>query len=917
MPEVKYKLKAEASYATLEFEGPSVLASALRHAVVSRKLNGNAGAMGLTLTNAITGQGTPPELHAAAALDDGCPRSAEYVEDDALVPADAMILVKRVPLSRMSGAPPAPAKCAQGSPSCQICPSLRVQASSVDKSCSVEFGLHLQFGDPRLQGDPRLRGAAAPGTAGQGAISEGGGEAGQDTASGAGFVIADEDEAAKIQNMMAQAGAEWNQRSIIGGGRQGKGKGFGKGGGSSGKGGGGTGPTPPPGYICFRCGQTGHYIQYCPTNGDPKYDLANKRRMPVGIPRDRLEVVASGEGDEGEKVSGFKLADGSIARMVADEQQFAKATRESGAKVDDASVPAELRCPMTHRLFHNAVLLPCCGSSVSDDAVAITLVYKEGEAEGDEGATCVLCGTTGVAVDEVIPNRQLRDAVEAYLEDVKGNAAASRACNGSGGRGGGQKGGEGRGVVGGAKMSEEEILRQRTFAAMRSGPGGRGAGGGGRAAAPAGADRTGVGGVGEGSLGGRSNLEHGMGGNSARCITMGGGGEYPGQGCNRGYGFGGSMASCCGGVYGDGVYGGSGCQGRCCGPGCAGCGGGYGGCGGGCGGCGMCGAGCGGCGGGFSSCGCVNGGYGGCGGACCGCGGVCGGCGGGCGGCVRGVYGSCPGGDWYGCDCGGCGYSQGSNFGGMYDNCGGDMSFNQMGGGGWSEGGQRYGGEGGQYSNAAADWGCGGHRESMGHGTQPCRKAMVHAANEAQRPAERVGVDRQGEGVVARGREWQGEPFRAKAGERQEERVGTRGGEQQKEGLSHQSKPSSASASRPGEEVPKPAITQAQVHASPITALSAPTACSDEESDDDAWNGRAEESDDEAPPTAAQLGALPAQPGHRACFNRAQEGHMERDYRSQGKPHSRPAGHEEAPAQLDQEARRRPAERTEEEDDVE
>lgn len=44
---------------------------------------------------------------------------------------------------------------------------------------------------------------------------------------------------------------------------------------------------------------------------------------------------------------------------------------------------------------------------------------------------------------------------------------------------------------------------------------------------------------------------------------------------------------------------------------------------------------------------------------------------------------------------------------------------------------------------------------------------------------------------------------------------------------------------------------------------------------------------------------------------------MERDYRSQGKPHSRPAGHEEAPAQLDQEARDRPAERTEEEDEVE
>ena len=33
---------------------------------------------------------------------------------------------------------------------------------------------------------------------------------------------------------------------------------------------------PPPGYICHRCHVSGHWIQDCPTNGDPKYDKKNR-----------------------------------------------------------------------------------------------------------------------------------------------------------------------------------------------------------------------------------------------------------------------------------------------------------------------------------------------------------------------------------------------------------------------------------------------------------------------------------------------------------------------------------------------------------------------------------------------------------------------------------------------------------------
>jgi protein MPE1 len=47
---------------------------------------------------------------------------------------------------------------------------------------------------------------------------------------------------------------------------------------------------PPANYICYRCGQKGHYIQNCPTNGDPTYDKPKIRRT-TGIPRSFLRAV--------------------------------------------------------------------------------------------------------------------------------------------------------------------------------------------------------------------------------------------------------------------------------------------------------------------------------------------------------------------------------------------------------------------------------------------------------------------------------------------------------------------------------------------------------------------------------------------------------------------------------------------------
>jgi hypothetical protein len=51
---------------------------------------------------------------------------------------------------------------------------------------------------------------------------------------------------------------------------------------------------PPPGYVCFRCSQTGHWINQCPTNGDPNFDF-HKVKKATGIPRSMLKTVSASD----------------------------------------------------------------------------------------------------------------------------------------------------------------------------------------------------------------------------------------------------------------------------------------------------------------------------------------------------------------------------------------------------------------------------------------------------------------------------------------------------------------------------------------------------------------------------------------------------------------------------------------------
>nr|XP_024377086.1 E3 ubiquitin ligase PARAQUAT TOLERANCE 3-like isoform X3 [Physcomitrium patens] len=361
---IHFKFRSAVEYDSIDIDGPFISIGSLKEKIVEHKNLGRATDFDLLITNAQTAE--------------------EYSDESFLLPKNTSVIIKRVPASRSK-------------------PVLRVEEQpkihgSVADSMVGDYG----------RGTESTSQATALSNVGMDSLDD----FGVDLYAIPEPVVskADLDENTRIAAMVNTTATEWQRQTHEGlGGGRGSGRG-GYGRGSAARGGGGRAfgrATPPQGYVCHRCGQPGHFIQHCPTNGDPTYDM-RKMKPPVGIPKTRLKADQEGS---------YILPDGSVAVMQPDESVFAKeADALLAIRPIYSEPPPELKCPLCGTIFKDAVMIPCCQYSFCDKCIRDELIAK---------GKCPQCESTKFKNDDLLPNINLRQAIDRFLEAQMTTSGAS------------------------------------------------------------------------------------------------------------------------------------------------------------------------------------------------------------------------------------------------------------------------------------------------------------------------------------------------------------------------------------------------------------------------------------------------------------------------------------------------------------
>jgi len=167
---------------------------------------------------------------------------------------------------------------------------------------------------------------------------------------------------------------------------------------------------PNPTYVCFRCGQKGHFINNCPTIGDKEYDRPKLKRT-TGIPKCFLKAVDTKQATEG---GVMVTQNGDLVVVQPNEQEWKKMTSKVGTVFNEdiyntVPVPDNLRCPLCQKLFKDAVSIPCCGKSYCDECIRNYLLK-----ETENKMKCPNCQQEQ-SPDNLVPNKKIRQAVEHHL----------------------------------------------------------------------------------------------------------------------------------------------------------------------------------------------------------------------------------------------------------------------------------------------------------------------------------------------------------------------------------------------------------------------------------------------------------------------------------------------------------------------
>ncbi|KAL8675286.1 MAG: hypothetical protein Q9168_000315 [Polycauliona sp. 1 TL-2023] len=183
---------------------------------------------------------------------------------------------------------------------------------------------------------------------------------------------------------------------------------------------------PPPGYVCYRCGEKGHWIQACPTNDDPAYVNRPRVKRTTGIPRSFLKTIEKptaiandGTTDETKQPAGVMInAEGEWVVAEPDQASWdqyqartkvSAAAQEEAARGDKVLQEQGLECPIDKRLFIEPAYTPCCKKTYCLECITNTLL--------DNDLKCPHCATENVPVDDLMPDEEMAKRVREHEQE--------------------------------------------------------------------------------------------------------------------------------------------------------------------------------------------------------------------------------------------------------------------------------------------------------------------------------------------------------------------------------------------------------------------------------------------------------------------------------------------------------------------
>ncbi|KAI8374426.1 DWNN domain-containing protein [Radiomyces spectabilis] len=187
--------------------------------------------------------------------------------------------------------------------------------------------------------------------------------------------------------------------------------------------------VPPPTYVCYRCGQKGHYINQCPTNGDKDYDKHPRIKRTTGIPRSFLKVIEEPKNAVKSGTGGLMVTPkGDIVVAQADSSTWDKHVAKAATTInlgtatagdildyyESIPVPSYLACPLCEGVLREATITPCCGTTFCDECIRGYMLEND--------FACQDCkAPIPNGLDGLIANMDIRDCVENYIRDYARN----------------------------------------------------------------------------------------------------------------------------------------------------------------------------------------------------------------------------------------------------------------------------------------------------------------------------------------------------------------------------------------------------------------------------------------------------------------------------------------------------------------